>query len=405
MSVSHPNNIRSHRAQFEGTQLGLSLVEMMVALAIGVLLLLGLVEIFGATRAAFSAAEGSARAQEAGRFVTEFLKRDLRVAGHVGCLNERAYLSATGGLFVHMSAGSAVAAAPYAFRVDYPIQAYEYVGTAPGSAVDLSAGAAVATANGAWSPVLPADLDALINDAVIGSDVLVVRFLSPEFVDSVIVNIATAQLQITDPVDEPFFTDKSVYGVTNCRKLSLVQAASAPLGGIVNVGVAGLNAVGWSAQFEDGYAPPGTTVHHYNYVVYYVGMDAASGQPSLKRRNLDVAAGPFLGASETLVDGVESLQLVLGADTSVPQDDQVDIYDTATGITALAVGADDPARWRRVVTARMGVITRSPNPSSAVRDAAASQIRLADAVFTFANDGRVRQSYETLITLRNRNRN
>lgn len=396
--------VNAMRRRTRASQQGLSLVELMVALAIGVLLLLGLVEIFGSTRAAFGAAEGSSRAQEAGRFATEFLKRDLRVTGHVGCLNERAYLSAAGGLFVHMSAG-AVAAAPYAFRVDYPIQAYEYAGTGPGDAVDLSAGATAATVSGEWSPALPTELDALLNEAVVGSDVLVVRFLSPEFVDSVIVDIANAQFQITDLADQPFFTLDSVYGVTNCRKLSLVQARTAPVAGIVNVGISGLNAVGWSAQFEDGYAPPGTSVHNYNYVVYYAGIDGASGQPSLKRRNLDPSSATFLGPSETLVEGVESLQFVFGVDTSAPQDDQVDVYHTADGIAGLPVGADDPARWRRVATARMGVITRSPNSSSAARDAAASQIRLADSVFTFADDGRVRQSHETLVSMRNRNRN
>lgn len=386
-------------------QYGLSLVELMVALAIGVLLLLGLVEIFGATRAAFGTAEGSSRAQEAGRFATEFLKRDLRLTGHVGCLNERAYLSTVGGLFVHMSAGSAVATAPFAFRIDYPIQVYEYDGTAPGDAVDLSSGSAVESISGAWVPALPSELDALLGDAVVGSDVLVVRFLSPEFVDSVIVDVANSQFQITDLTDEPFFTDQSVYGVTNCRKVSLVQARSAPSSGLVNVGISGLNQVGWSPQFEDGYAPPGTSVHNYNYVVYYVGIDAASGQPTLKRRNLDTSATPFLGGSESLVDGVETLQIVLGVDTSAPQDDQVDAYFTADGVTSLAVGADDPARWRRVATGRMGVITRSPSPSSSARDPAASQIRLADAVFTFGDDGRVRQSHETLVSMRNRNRN
>ena len=70
---------------------GLSLVELMVALAIGLLLLLGLVEIFGASRAAFSSAEGSARIQENSRFALEFLRRDARMAGHMGCLNELGY--------------------------------------------------------------------------------------------------------------------------------------------------------------------------------------------------------------------------------------------------------------------------------------------------------------------------
>jgi len=43
--------VNAMRRRIRASQQGLSLVELMVALAIGVLLLLGLVEIFGSTRA------------------------------------------------------------------------------------------------------------------------------------------------------------------------------------------------------------------------------------------------------------------------------------------------------------------------------------------------------------------
>lgn len=36
-------------------------------------------------------AEGSARAQENGRFALEFLQRDIRMAGHFGCVNDQAH--------------------------------------------------------------------------------------------------------------------------------------------------------------------------------------------------------------------------------------------------------------------------------------------------------------------------
>src|SRR5690606_21928152 len=69
---------------------GLSLIELMIALAIGSLLILALVEVFAASRAAYMLATGLARTQENGRFAIDILQRDLRMAGHAGCVNDQA---------------------------------------------------------------------------------------------------------------------------------------------------------------------------------------------------------------------------------------------------------------------------------------------------------------------------
>ena len=404
-------NIAFSRTRGWGASRGLSLVELMVALAIGVVLLLGLVEIFGASRAAFSAAEGASRNQEAGRFAMEFLRHDVRMAGHLGCLNENAYQSNAGALYNHaVNPSTNFTAAPFSLRVDYPIQGYNYVGTNPGQSVDLTAGISAAPGNGSWDPPLPAALGALIggaSSAVVGSDVLVVRFLSSEFVDSAFVNVAANQIQFNDPLDGPFFLEQAVYGVTNCRVLSVVQARSGPSGIIVNTGIGGLNAVTWSAV-EDGYASPGTYIHRYNYIVYFVGIDAASGQPSLMRRNFDAGVGGSqLGVNEVLVEGIESLQFVFGIDNSTPKDDVVDVYGSASDVDDLAVpaGLDDAGRWRLVTTVRLGILARSPNAASVPQVGASSQLRAADSRFLPPDDNRVRQTYETLITIRNRVRN
>ena len=44
-----------------------------------------------ASRTASRLAEGNARAQENGRFAQEFLQRDIRMAGHFGCVNDQAH--------------------------------------------------------------------------------------------------------------------------------------------------------------------------------------------------------------------------------------------------------------------------------------------------------------------------
>ncbi|QWP79015.1 prepilin-type N-terminal cleavage/methylation domain-containing protein [Lysobacter sp. K5869] len=64
---------------------GLSLIELMVALALGLLLTAGALSIFLASRAAFRTTEDLSRVQEAGRIAFELMARDVREAGGNQC--------------------------------------------------------------------------------------------------------------------------------------------------------------------------------------------------------------------------------------------------------------------------------------------------------------------------------
>lgn len=163
-----------------------------------------------------------------------------------------------------------------------------------------------------------------------------------------------------------------------------------------------MNAVNWIAE-EDGYAPPGTSVHRYEYVVYYVGIDAASGEPSLIMRRLDASRANLVSGPQSVVEGVESMQLVFGADVGAARDDVVDRYFTAAGVPGLAPNPRDA--WSRALSVRVGLLMRSTNTAGALRDDTSPPIRVADTVFRVADDRRVRQAFETSITMRNRVRN
>ncbi|KAG1390382.1 hypothetical protein G6F59_015225 [Rhizopus arrhizus] len=73
---------------------GLSLVELMVALVISLVLMLGVVQVFIASQTAARLSEGASRVQENARFALDFLERDIRMAGHMGCVNDQAHVSA-----------------------------------------------------------------------------------------------------------------------------------------------------------------------------------------------------------------------------------------------------------------------------------------------------------------------
>jgi type IV pilus assembly protein PilW len=65
------------------TQLGLSLVELMVAMALGLLLMTGVIQVFLSSRQTYAANEAMGRLQENGRFALEFIARSARMAGYI----------------------------------------------------------------------------------------------------------------------------------------------------------------------------------------------------------------------------------------------------------------------------------------------------------------------------------
>lgn len=66
-------------------QAGLSLVELMIAITLGLVLMTGVVQIFLSSKNVFTTQQGLSRIQETGRLGIEFLSRDIRMAAYYGC--------------------------------------------------------------------------------------------------------------------------------------------------------------------------------------------------------------------------------------------------------------------------------------------------------------------------------
>lgn len=71
-----------------GSQAGLSLVELMIALVLGLLLSTGVVTIFISAKQDYQVQDAISQVQENGRFSLDFLAYDIRMAGFSGCSNE-----------------------------------------------------------------------------------------------------------------------------------------------------------------------------------------------------------------------------------------------------------------------------------------------------------------------------
>ena len=374
-------------------QVGLSLIEVMVAMAIGVILMLGITQIFSASRAAFSSNEGLARIQENSRFAMEFIRQDLRMAGNMGCLNELGY---AGNIFNHLLPPSA---APninhWPYRLDLPVEVYEFQNTGPGTTIAVT-DTRTTPAAGSWSPALPAPL---VGNAYDNSDVIVVRYLSADFARLTDIVAAGGSESITvNAADASYIQPGSIYGITDCKKVSLMQVNT---GGATSQG--GRNQRLWDAM-ESDYSPF-SIIHRYHFVAYFVGR-GTDGAPALMRRVLEPNGN--LGAAEEIVTGVESIQVMLGVNLSLRTrliGDRPDAYMTAAQVQAGA-GAWNPStataaqRWASVVNFRVGMLIRNDRPGAS--ETPTNLPRIADTTVTPPQDGRMRQTYEAQVAIRNR---
>ncbi len=75
------------RSLVRNAQRGLSLVELMIGIALGLVVILAVVYVFAGSRASYRHQESFSGVQEAGRIALEVLGRDIRMAGNPGCGN------------------------------------------------------------------------------------------------------------------------------------------------------------------------------------------------------------------------------------------------------------------------------------------------------------------------------
>ena len=343
-------------------QLGLSLVELMVALLIGVILVLGMVQVFGASRAAYQLSEGMARTQENGRFAMDFLQRDIRMAGHFGCVNDQARRQLGDAFNSHFTADGVL-------DFGYSIRGYENAS--------------------------PAGLT-LNPTRVTGTDSIVLRFLTGNGVPVMTVDASApaAPFASVDPakwnvLQEGGVASPELFGIADCSYVDIFDAASVDATNGKVVAPSGIDLGRYGTSPGGGPA----MLYRADVVVYYIGL-GAGGRPSLWRARVN-ADGSV--ASEELVEGVENLQFRYGMDSNTADDPTGFI---ATQGTATDVGTTD-LQWRRVGQVQVALLVSSPGPAVAAQ-ATKFTPNLLGATVTLPDDSRYRTVYETTIALRNR---
>ncbi|HEX6998942.1 MAG TPA: PilW family protein [Gammaproteobacteria bacterium] len=119
MNARSPRALRTRR----GRGAGLTLVELMVALAVGALLMLGAVELFVQGLRAFRVAESVARLQENARFALDVLENDVQMAGYFALAAGSGAIAGRAGPDAPPGIGPAACGNNWAIDLDRPVEA------------------------------------------------------------------------------------------------------------------------------------------------------------------------------------------------------------------------------------------------------------------------------------------
>ncbi len=138
----------SSRTGSRRRSLGLTMVEIMVALALGALLLAGVGVLFVEIRQSSRVERGLGEIQESARFAMSHLSRQMRMVGYYGC--------GANGMNITNTLNNA---SSFDWNFDKALEGYEY------------------TSSGSWSPALPTELSSLSPAPDNASDIFTVRGL------------------------------------------------------------------------------------------------------------------------------------------------------------------------------------------------------------------------------------
>ncbi|MFI2813094.1 MULTISPECIES: PilW family protein [unclassified Microbulbifer] len=348
-------------------QQGISLVELMVALAIGVVLMTGVVQLFLSSRVTFTTQQALSRVQETGRLGMEFLAQDIRMAGYMGCMSRNMSFTNT------LNNSNDLA---YRFNVGI-------------EGVDNYSSAMTG---------YPA--------ALAGTDMLVVRSANGLGV-GVEQNNDSSQLFAEDTGTDPNGCgtgQASLSGlcigdilvVADCQKARVFQATNLQdTGGVsINVVHSGNSSGGtytpgnalssWGGASGDPSESfgPDSEIIKVNTTVYYLANQGAGGEPALFRK---------IGnqTPQALLEGVQDMQLTYGRDTD--GDDVPDTYVDGSVLEAASA-------WGEALSVRVELLVRSTD-DNVVPDPQPYTYAGSDVTPT---DRRLRQVFVNTIGIRSR---
>jgi type IV pilus assembly protein PilW len=338
---------------------GYTIIELMVAITIGLIILAALVSLFAGNSRERGEIERANQQTENGRYALQIIGDDLRDAGYLASFNPGTVAGPNPQLTIP-------ATLPNACAIDVPT---------------LNSALALAIQgydNGVNAPAcVAADLRP-------GTDILVVRRAS-----TCAVGAAGCDPQVAGDV---------YLQPSGC-------AAEFTAGTYY---VLDSNAANFNLRQKDCFTA--ALIYQFRTHVYFVANNDKPGDgiPTLKRAELGVnALGNRAFNIVPLVEGVENLQLEYGLDTAAPTTGSPAVYTAdPTSYNGCVPGpCTVVSNWRNTVTAKINVLTRNLTPAQGYTDSKTYALGLtaAGAVNTVGpfNDGYKRHVYYSVARLNN----
>lgn len=334
------NSPRMHASANRQSQAGLSLVELMISITIGLLILSAMATLFANQSRTRSELDKSNRMIDNGRYTLEVLSENLRLAGFYGSLNPTS-IALPGAIPDPCSTTMADIAA----AIPLHIQGYDAAGASAGIASPPSC--------------VPATLRT-------GSDIFVIRRV--DTADAIAQTAAvsgTPYLQASqcqyDSSSTPYKVDSTPANFT-LRQKNCTTASTTPYAELRRMIVQ----------------------------IYFVDSENETGDgiPTLKRIELSEAGAMV---EVPLVEGIEYMQVDYGLDS-----DNDGIANSYTTCSACVV-----ADWSNIVSAKISVIARNTETSAGYTDTKTYSLGLDGTYTPAAGDHYKRHAYTQVVRLVN----
>lgn len=316
------------------SQGGFSLIELMIAISLGLLIMAGLTSIFVKNSQARSEIERSNRQLESGRYAMTLLTEELRMAGFLAAFD------------------------PYELIIrpnSPPLGADTAPVTAAMTAMPDPCATSVADLNKAFFFHVQgidnaSTIPSCVSDARAGSDILVIRRVSTCVAGPTLEAGCDAVVN-----GAPYFQSSNCYQATELAKNSGGPAAAKDYQAhfVLNTDTTTMTTHALNCTAIADYRR--YLIHIYFVANNNVGTD---GIPTLKRAELGAAGFTIV----PLVEGIETIQFEYGVNT-VSADGKVDVYTADPNAYSACVGATCVGYWLRTYAVKVNLLARNVDKS------------------------------------------
>ena len=352
---------------------GFSIVEMMVALSIGLILTLGVVQLFATNKANYEVTDDLSMLQENARFAMNFIMNDLRRVGYFGCPDNISTM--TNNIVVNDPANIGDL-----WDLSFPLEGLD-------PSINIA---------DFFPSTFDSTSDVTLANHVAGTDMITIRYLDVQNPEDITGASAT---NVTVAAGTGYQVDQFV-GVSDCSSTDVFQitAVNTATGAITHgttggTGTPGNTSTGLSRIYS---AADAARVSPLRLVRYYIGTGTSG--PSLYRQTM-VNGGV---ASQELVPGVENMQILYGVDTTglaTGIGDGIPDEYLRAGEVGVTADLSDANWWSRVISVRIGLSVRTEDEYGTVVDT--RNRNLNGTPTGVPNDRRQRRLFTSTLLIRN----